>query len=63
MSNSNQHQDPTYVFKYVIVGDRNVGKSCIIQRFAYNDNVRNRYCQQLTFFITQKKYRNLSWNI
>ena len=29
--------NPTYVFKCVIVGDRNVGKSGIIQRLVHDD--------------------------
>ena len=57
MSKFYQNHNPIYVFKYVIVGDRNVGKSCITQRFVYNDIVTNLYFLQQTIFITQTMYK------
>jgi GTPase SAR1 family protein len=28
--------DPDYILKFVIIGDSNVGKSCIMHHFFYN---------------------------
>ena len=39
-SSSKNHK---YVFKYVVVGDNNVGKSCLIKSFVNKEEVRNDY--------------------
>ena len=38
---SSIYKNNNYVFKYVVVGDNKVGKSCLIKQFVNKEEVRN----------------------
>ena len=45
----NDHQD--YVFKYVIIGDSGVGKSCIMHHFIFNK------CNYILIQLRKKQHK------
>lgn len=49
-SNEYNASDPSdYVFKFVIIGDSGVGKSCVIHHFIHNK------CKQNTYILVKKE--------
>ena len=50
-SNENSNDNHDYVFKFVIIGDSGVGKSCIMHHFIFNKCKRgfNYYSQERNY--------------
>lgn len=52
-SSSSSTYNYNYIFKYIIIGDMGVGKSCLLHQFT------EKKCSFLFFFINWTKYKNI----